>query len=618
MAQANSSIQVLDLDFTKIRSGLKTYLKSQPEFLDYDFEGSAISLLLDILAYNTYQNNFYTSMVGNEMFLDSAQLRDSVISRAKMLGYTPRSARSSSVVLTLQIFPDDDPFTITIPKETAFSTDIDGRTYTWYTEQAYVAEKDGNNEWKVDIEVKEGILNTEQHTVDIQNPVKYLISNENVDTSSLIVKVKESAVETEFVTYKLASDITEVKDTSNVYWLQETSDGKYEVIFGDGVIGNPVRNNNVVELSYRISSGKITNNVNTFTLPSGIAGYTNFTITVNDSTQGGDTIESIASIKFAAPKNYQTQNRAVLAEDYRRLILNEYGGIESLRVWGGETNSPPVYGKVFVSGRPFNGTTLSNSEKDGIRNFLKQHNVMSIEPEFIDPTYLYILPTVNVNWNSSITSQNDEDLRDEIITNILAFEEDNLGSFNNDILRYSRFLDAIDETNAAILGNETTFELQKRWYPNLNNTTKYTINFGNRLKQINPNNTCTLSSTAFTYDNGKTCFLDDDCEGNVQVYYLQGATRVYVTRTLGTINYSNGVIVLNSFQPEAVPTPGEIRITVNPFENDISVNKYQLMLFSNLKIRMTDSITAKELPAVTVNTQGSVTFVREKAIGTVI
>lgn len=614
---ANNALRVTELDFDAIKSGLKNFIKAKPEFLDYNFEGSTISLLLDILAYNTYQNAFFTSMIGNEMFLDSALIRDSIVSRAKMLGYTPRSARGSSTTLDVVLDdPGSTPASITIDKNEEFTTIIDGVTYTFVTPQAYTVYED-NGTYATTIKITEGTPLNHKFTVNDTNPIRYIIPNENVDTTSITINVREFTGSSNVTNYALADDIFDVTGNSAVYFLQEVANGQYEVIFGDGVLGKQLDNLNIVEVDYRVCNGKITNDVSTFTPPSTLGGTT-FTYTVNTPTSGGDEVESNESIQFQAPKSFATQNRAVLDQDYKNIILENFGDIRSVRVWGGETNDPPVYGKVFISARPFNSTFLSLSLKEEIKALLKQYNVLALDVEFIDPTYLYIIPNITVYYDSRLTSLTAEALASSISNTITDYEQDFMGQFENTTFRYSRFVKAIDETNVSIENNSTQLELQKRFTPNFNTSTRYTLDFGNSLVSCRNDGSSTIVSSSFVVD-GFNCFLDDDGNGVVRRYYIDvdGVSKVYVDSSQGTIDYINGIITLNSFAPVSA-NDNEIRVNTVPRNNDIQVDKHQLMLFAQTTFNMVNINTNVVLPTVTVNTIGSVTQINETSLGTVV
>ena len=606
---ANTTINVTELDFDKIKAGIKEFISAKNEFTDYDFEGSTISHLIDTLAYNTYQNAFYSSMVGNEMFLDSAVLRDSVVSRAKMLNYVPTSATGSFTTANVTITPTGSPDSVTIDKNTQWSSTIDGVQYLWVTPEAYTFSSTAG--YAGQITIREGRPVTHKFTVSTTNPVKYILPNKNIEKASISVDVQASSTDTSVTTYTLADDILAVTANSNVFFVQETSSLETEVYFGDGVVGNAPDNGNIITVGYSIVNGTKTNGVGTFTKPSSLGGSTNYTITYNANTSGGQELETIESIKFNAPKNFEVQNRAVLAEDYRRIILKLNTDIQTIRVWGGQDNVPPVYGKIYISAKPKTGTLLTTTQKNAIVNQLKDYNVLAVEPEFIDAKYLYVSPAITVNWDSRLTTLSASEVRSKVITAINNFETTNMGTFENERFRYSRFIDVIDECDTSIKSNLTTIAIKKIFAPNFTTSTKYTIDFDSAVTAS------TLKSTWFTFS-GKSAKMNDDGAGNVRIYYLGSDDSInYLDSSAGTIDYGTGVITLTSFSPTAA-TNNEITITVTPTKRDVTVEKYQLMLLKDTSIEMFDEKESTTETAVTVNTTGSVTQIRDSAVGTLI
>ena len=606
---ANTTINVTELDFDKIKAGIKEFISAKNEFTDYDFEGSTISHLIDTLAYNTYQNAFYSSMVGNEMFLDSAVLRDSVVSRAKMLNYVPTSATGSFTTANVTITPTGSPDSVTIDKNTQWSSTIDGVQYLWVTPEAYTFSSTAG--YAGQITIREGRPVTHKFTVSTTNPVKYILPNKDIEKASNSVDIQTSSTDTSSTTYTLADDILAVTANSNVFFVQETNRLETEIIFGDGVIGNAPDNGNIITVGYRIVNGTKTNGVGTFTKPSSLGGSTNYTITYNANTSGGQELETIESIKFNAPKNFEVQNRAVLAEDYRRIILKLNTDIQTIRVWGGQDNVPPVYGKIYISAKPKTGTLLTTTQKNAIVNQLKDYNVLAVEPEFIDAKYLYVSPAITVNWDSRLTTLSASEVRSKVITAINNFETTNMGTFENERFRYSRFIDVIDECDTSIKSNLTTIAIKKIFAPNFTTSTKYTIDFDSAVTAS------TLKSTWFTFS-GKSAKMNDDGAGNVRIYYLGSDDSInYLDSSAGTIDYGTGVITLTSFSPTAA-TNNEITITVTPTKRDVTVEKYQLMLLKDTSIEMFDEKESTTETAVTVNTTGSVTQIRDSAVGTLI
>jgi len=602
---ANSAINVTSLNFDNIKESMKTYIASKPEFTDYNFEGSTISMLLDLLAYNTYQNAFYTSMVGNEMFLDSALLRDSVVSRAKMLNYVPRSARGASTTLTVEITPTGAPDSVTVAKDSEFSATIDGEAYKFVTPQAYSFSSTDN--YSGTITITEGRPVTHRFTVNTNSPVRYILPNENVDTTSITVDVQTSSSDASSVRYNLASDITEVQANSAVYFLQEVEDSQYEITFGDDVIGQAPVDGNIVIANYRICNGTDGNGISSFTSPSTLGGYSTFTTLVNAATSGGANNETIESIKFNAPKNYETQNRAVLAEDYKRLILRDNGDVQSISVWGGEENNPPIYGKVYISIKPTIGNTISSQRKTEITTELKKYNVLSIDPEFVDATFLYIRPTVEVRYDSKTTTLTGPQVQTKVLNAITNFESTKLGTFDNKTFRYSQFVKAIDAADSSIVSNLTTIQIEKRFVPSLTNSTTYNVSFSNALHNPHAGHRYAISSSAFTY-RGNTSYFDDDGNGNLRIYYITGSnTRVYTNETAGVVNYRTGLVTINAFLPSAF-VGSSLSIFADSADDDVNAIRNQILLIAGANVTLIDDATTLvAATTVTATTSGVTT-----------
>jgi len=602
---ANSAINVTSLNFDNIKESMKTYIASKPEFTDYNFEGSTISMLLDLLAYNTYQNAFYTSMVGNEMFLDSALLRDSVVSRAKMLNYVPRSARGASTTLTVEITPTGAPDSVTVAKDSEFSATIDGEAYKFVTPQAYSFSSTDN--YSGTITITEGRPVTHRFTVNTNSPVRYILPNENVDTTSITVDVQTSSSDASSVRYNLASDITEVQANSAVYFLQEVEDNQYEITFGDDVIGQAPVDGNIVIANYRICNGTDGNGISSFTSPSTLGGSSTFTTLVDAATSGGANNETIESIKFNAPKNYETQNRAVLAEDYKRLILRDNGDVQSISVWGGEENNPPIYGKVYISIKPTIGNTISSQRKTEITTELKKYNVLSIDPEFVDATFLYIRPTVEVRYDSKTTTLTGPQVQTKVLNAITNFESTKLGTFDNKTFRYSQFVKAIDAADSSIVSNLTTIQIEKRFVPSLTNSTTYNVSFSNALHNPHAGHRYAISSSAFTY-RGNTSYFDDDGNGNLRIYYITGSnTRVYTNETAGVVNYRTGLVTINSFLPSAF-VGSSLSIFADSADDDVNAIRNQILLIAGANVTLIDDATTLvAATTVTATTSGVTT-----------
>lgn len=612
---SKSVVNVTELDFDKIKESIKTYISNQGDFKDYNFEGSVMNLLLDILAYNSYQNAFFTNMIGNEMFLDSAQLRDSVVSRAKMLDYIPTSAKSATTQMIVTYDDESDADSINLPEGSVFSVTAEsGETFEFVTNNSYNFYKALN--YVETIDVYQGVRTQQTFAVNDVNPVKYILNNENIDLDSLKVELTQFVGSSNTEIYTKADNIENVKSDSSVYFLQEVSGQQYELYFGDGSLGKKPQNGNIIKVNYIVSSGEVANEIRE------ISDWTseNNNVTINsvlERTYGGAEVETIESIKFNAPRNYESQNRAVLAEDYRRILLRDFPQlINSVRIWGGEDNIPPVYGKVFLSVQPKGSATLlSTNQKEDLRKNLKKYNVMTNEVEFINPSYNYIIPDITVYYDSNKTSLNSGQIAEKISTTVKNFETTYLGNFENKYFRYSQFSRLIDLTDSSIVYSDTKIRLQKRFSPLLNTSTKYTINFSTTLQNLFGESS--ISSSSFTLNN-RVSFFDDDSNGNVRTFYFDQSNRkIYTNNTFGTIDYSSGIMSLSDFNPSFVNN-NEIIISAAPTDSNLVTERYIIMLLSDTIVRVEDTRNKEITSTLTVTTTGSVTQINEINYGTII
>ena len=595
---ANSALRVTELDFNDIKTNLKTFLKSQNEFSGYDFEGSSMSVLLDILAYNTHYNAFYTNMVANEMFLDSALLRSSVVSKARALGYTPRSVTGATAKINIQITPTDSPSSISIDKNTPFAATVNNITYTFNTTESTTVLKNSSGNYVANnVNIKQGNFLAHSYVANTSDPdQKYIFPNLGTDTSTLVVKLKNSAAEANVYVYNKASDITTVNSTSNIYFTHENTDGRYEITFGDGVLGRKLTSGNVIILESLVSEGSTPNGADTFTVSNNVGGYSNVFITTVSAATGGSERESIESVKFNAPKHYETQNRAVTVNDYRRIISTEYSDADSIAVWGGEDNETPVYGKVFIAVKPKSGLTLTDTAKDYIKQLLKERKVVSVTPEVQNPDYTYMNFDCTVKFNEA-TSQNTAAIIAQNVKNkIVEFGTNELSNFDLKF-RYSKLLREIDKVDPSILNNLLTVTLTKKLTVTIGASASYKANFSNQI--YHPNNTYigAVTSTQFTYNdtvgNSETeCFLDDQ-DGIIRVVKLKLGIRTLIQNNIGTVSYSNGSISLSTFAPTAI-TGNTVNITVTPAANDISPVRDQILLISNNDVTVTATTDSTE------------------------
>ena len=599
MATNDKRLRVTELDFDDIKTNLKTFLKGQTEFKDYDFEGSGMSVLLDLLAYNTHYLAFNANMLANEMFLDSSALRSSIVSHAKMLGYTPQSptAPKATIDVTLN---NTSLSTASITAGTKFSTTVNGTTYNFVSKSdVSTTSVDGVLKFS-NLEIFEGTYVTNKYIASPSDvDQKFTIPSNRVDTSTLTVKVQDSATDTDTNTYTLATDITQITDTSTVYFLKEVENGEFEVEFGDGVIGKGLSEGNVVILQYVVTNKDEANGASSFTAPSAISGVTDITVATVSNAAGGGEAESLASIKYNAPLDYATQGRAVTGSDYKVKVKDLFPAATTIQIWGGEdgnaSSSTAEYGKVFISIKQSSGANLTTTQKTNIVDGLKKLKVASVTPVIVDPKTTFIFVTTRFKYDSSETTKDVSDLVSDVTTTLQNFNTSELNKFYT-VFRYSKVVALIDGTNKAIDSNITTIQLAQKFTPTLNSSTNYTLEFNNALYNPHSGHNSSsggiVSSTGFNVgSDGNEYFFDDDGQGNLRRYYFVGSSRTYADSTAGTVTYSTGTVAINALNITGVSnvdgeTSTQIRLVVKPDSNDVvSVRNNLLEIdFSNSSI----------------------------------
>jgi hypothetical protein len=484
MAASNSVFRIAELDFDTIKGNLKDYLRSQNQFTDYDFEGSGLNILLDVLAYNTHYMAYYLNMVGNEMFLDSALLRNSVVSHAKHLNYVPTSmvgSRAEVNIVVEDTTPTSGYSTITLPAYSQFESEqIDGTNYTFVNLETYSASKNvtSNTYTFSNVWITQGENISYNVGVDATNTRRrFEIPEANIDTSTLLVTVQNSDTDSTKSTYILADDVTTLDSNSKVYFLEESNANRYTLYFGDGYIGKNLDDGNIVQLKYLSTSGDVSNKANSFTLTTSILNFSNVVVNSISAAAGGAQRDTIDRIKFLAPKFYTAQNRAVTKDDYGTLLLKDYPNIETISVWGGEENDPVVYGKIFISMKPKSGYVITDIEKDRIINELvANRNVLTVIPEIVDPEYLYLKFDITVNYDSTLTTTDEAGLIQIIKNTITNYNASELEQFNS-TFRTSKLQNLIDISDNSFLGSDLVTVAQKRFQPTLNESKNYTIDF---------------------------------------------------------------------------------------------------------------------------------------------
>lgn len=622
----NTDLVVTGLDFDTIRANLRTYIASKPEFTDYDFNDSALGTLLDLLAYNTYMNAFYANMATNEGFLDTAQQYDSVVSHAKTLGYSPTSARGATANVQL-IFTSsiaNNTFrSIRVPKNTQFTTTVNGTSYTFVTPQTYTITANSSGGFAHHINIKEGIPLSHRYVFNRTSNTSFVLPNENVDTTSITVSVTTSG---NVQTYVPADDLMTSNSSSQIFFIEADRQKKYKISFGDGVLGKLPATASIVTVNYRVCNGIAPNGANSFSLSNTtIDGQSDITIVPVGRASGGAEIESIESLRFNAPRAYETQNRTVTSQDYERIVLKQNPDIQAISVWGGEENDPPIYGKVFVAAKPRNSTVFSLNRKAEIIADIKKYNVQSIDVEMVDPSYLYIVPEVTVRYDASATNLTPGELASAVAARVISFETNNLSNFNKSF-RYSRFLDWLDGTDDSIRTTNANIRLRKMFVPSTTVASNYTITFNTALQKLGPAELISgvsrhpgygaVTSSSFTYGTNES-FFDDNGFGTLRVYYRSLAGRlgrIYTNYNAGTIDYENGIVNINSFSASAYSGTG-ISVFVSPYSPNITPVRNQILLISQTRIDIVNDKTNQTVAtASNIDTIGQTATIQTPSI----
>ena len=667
MAGANSTLQITELDFSALKNSLIAFLQSQNTIQDYNYQGSAMSVLLDILAYNTQYNAYYLNMVANEMFLDSAIQRESVVSHAKLLNYTPKSAISPTALVNITVNQVSGG-TLTLPQySTLISEAIDGVNYNFLTTTSTTVPVTSNTATFTDVEIVQGKLAQFSYTVDsTANPTyTFSIPDENVDTSTLLVTVQQSSGNNQYNIYTLGQNFLGLNGDSMVYFLQEGINGQYEIYFGDNILGNQLTDGNVVNLSYIVTQGSIGTGANNFVMATPINGYSNTVVTPVQSASQGSDKESIQSIKFQAPKSYAAQGRAVTKEDYITLIQQNTLGytFDSVNVWGGQENNPPVYGQVFITIKPTGAYTLTATQKKLlVENVIKPISLMTVTPNIVDPDYTYLKIISNVVYDQKRTSLSSSQIQSKVAAAIQNFATSSLNTFNS-TFSGADLVGLVQIVDPSIITNEYTIKTEKKFYPNLSQSENYTFYFNTPLQRgvltsgissypglqfKDPSNSAniidgvfieeipvstvgvdsiSIINPGFSYQSAPTITIVGDgtgatAESTIDIngrissitvtnsgqnytqavvvitpaasdssgqsgaavatlqgqfgtlrsyYYNTNNVKTIFNSNVGTVDYTNGIITLNSFNPYDVDNfLGQLTITANPTTSIIS------------------------------------------------
>jgi len=613
-----SNLNVTELDFPEIKQNLKNFLKQQSEFNDYDFEGSGLSVLLDVLAYNTHYNALNAHYSLNEAFLDSAQIRGNVVTRAKLLGYVPRSVLSPRATVNLSVNVASEvgtkPTVLELTRGTKLKTTVGGEEFQYVVLETQQATLINNVYTFPNVVIAEGTFRELKYRVDndIENQ-KFQLSDFNADTSTLRVRVQENEESTSFDIYTKFESLRNIDSTSKVYYLQENSAGYYEVYFGDGVTGKKPTNNNIVTIDYIITEGEESNNATTFSMVDNIGGFTNTTVTTVSNSTGGVEAETLESIRFNAPLTFTTQNRAVTSEDYSAIIKKEFSNVDSISTWGGEDNDPPDYGKVYIAIKPLLASTLTTSEKNDITGaILKGKNVVSITPEIVDPNFTHLEIDCFFKYNPNLTDRSSVELQSVVRDTISDYNFNNLNKFDG-VFRHSQLTRAIDTADPAVLNTIVRPRMFKYITPVLDANgnmalQNFTLTYVGPIYTSQSTSDYTIESSAFglaTDPTGKYYFGDLAISGStnrkVIIYKIVDNNNVIVNNDAGLIEPAAGKITLNSFRPNDT---SRIKITVTPNTLDLAPKRDQLISIDNDFVTITPEIDT----IATAGSSGSINY----------
>jgi len=594
---ANTSIELVGLDFNSIKTNLKTYLKNNSAFKDVDFEGSNINVLIDLLSYNTYMNSFYTNMVASEMFIDTAQLRDSIVSHAKMLNYTPRSFVSSKATIEVTISPSSNITNVVIPKATTFTSRVGSNTYTFSTNENLVLTNPNNNIFKTNLDLYEGNYVTDSFVVNYSNTSqRFVLSNPTIDINSLSLTVVEDGGNT-YLDYIKTETLIGINSSSQVYFVQGAENQQYEVVFGDGTFGRTPKDSSIVIAEYRISSGELPNGASVFINDGSIDGHSNISIVTITNSSGGSINESTESIRKNAPRHFQTQGRAVTTTDYETLLSINFPEIENISAFGGDELDPPQFGKVYIAVDVSNVQGTPYNRLKAYSDFIKDKTPVSIDVVFIDPEFIYLKIDCEVTYNVNSTNKLSNDIKSLVSSKISQFNIDKVNSFNKTFY-YSKLVKEIDNADTSILGNDTDFRVIKKIVPQLAREQSLKIEFGLPFEQESGVDVRvdggdelhyghSISSSAFSINdnpNNRYIFMDD----SRGILYLgkQTGSIVEIASIVGTVNYLEGIVIVNNITFGSYEGSG-VKIYARALSKNISVSRNKIISIIDEDVNIT-------------------------------
>ncbi len=566
---ANNKINVSDLDFDLIKASLKEFLKSQDQFTDYDFDGSGLNILLDVLAYNTHYNAMYTNLAVNEMFLDSASKRDSVISIANNYGYIPisRTAARANLSMTVPIGSNTSG-TLSLPKFSAFTSTVSGVEYSFYTLSETIGlRNDAESVYEFNsIDIFEGTPVTERFNL-LEN-VKVILQNKNIDIATVKVSVK-NPTSLNTTSYKYSERVLGLTPTSEVFFIREIEGEEYEIYFGKNNLGKEPEIGSVIIVEYIVTNGSAANGIKIFSYNGPSYGQAP-TITINKTAYGGREAETTDEIKYNVSRKYKVQDRAVTAQDYADIIKTNYADIDSISCWGGDTMNPPIYGKVFICIKPQSSLFLTQSEKNSIiEDIIRPKAILGIFPTLVDPIYNTVALETTVYYNPNLTNKSSSQIEQAVRQAILDYNDLNLQKFDG-ILRYSRLIRNIDDSDPAIINNITTVTLRRNVDAVFNISTSYTVQLNNPVYKSGVAEESILTTGFYINDTDTIHYIDDDGRGKLRLFYYNPLdyTKVFVNSNVGAVNYDTGEVKLNSLFVSGL-AESDFELVVKTESNDI-------------------------------------------------
>jgi hypothetical protein len=580
-------LSTTELDFNTYRDNLKAFLRQQDRFKDYDFDGPNMAVLLDVLAYNTYNNGMYLNLIGSEMFFDTAQLRQSIVSHAKELNYTPRSRTSAVAYVDISISGNNMPAVMTIPKNYPVNGRTpDGQTFTFLTKEA-ISVGAANNHTAKNVPVYEGKIVSEAFVSN--SSMRYILQSSNVDISSIEVKVQQDESNTAIEEWKRETTLFGLSNNVPAFFVQGYEDYNYELAFGNGVVGKKLTDGSLVRVNYRTTLGEEANGVKTFTASQAIEGFSTVKVALTNDTgyaQGGAEHESDSEIKFNAPRYFQTQERAVVTSDYETLLRNEFPQLGALTAFGGETVEPKKYGKTIISAKPRGSDVMPNSLKEQIVKFLKNKTTLSIDPIIVDPDFFHVQITTEVFYDINKTVKTPTELSAIVSNAVVNYNTENLDDFGSD-LRFSRLVAAIDDADVAIVSNDTKVLMTKKLYPLAKRAQAFSFSYGNAILQ---DDSATLYSSPFEWRTGNTTYnvyLEDDGAGKIRIVTIDlSDNKVVLQDNVGTVNYATGAVTLSAIAVESLFGPS-LNIYAQLVKSDVETNNSQILTIDPTDLQIT-------------------------------